>query len=425
MTERMQCKTVDCTGQILPSTAERTGGYCMPCIQKKERAERQKYIEENRRDIDPFDGVTDPVEIILLHHVRRSPEPLVKYLPFKGELEEVYKTLSEFDEARLIDFSIKKAEKGELEYIENICLELTAFREPNFSKLHKYMLREKIYYPSMLFRNASKEVGKELILRLGLEPDNINLLLLSLAWIENDDVLKEFASWKIKLPDWSTQLYIHPSDYSKEAGWITSANEEKQTLYFDKCLPILSNKPNESVKNIGSLTESDSRCEWCGQRLTNLLEIDISNNVFDFLGFKGSKVKLATCEVCSCYSNGLFIDFDTSGNVAWSRYNKKPEYLPDDSDERERLPKKCLEVSSSFRSPYYAANEFLPTTFSQIGGMPAWIQDFVYPDCPECTGTMKFIAQISNDEIEKYREGMYYVHICSSCMIASTSYQQT
>ncbi|MCZ8901891.1 hypothetical protein OM240_18000, partial [Escherichia albertii] len=33
MTDRIPCKNPTCTSTILPQTAVRTGGYCMPCVQ--------------------------------------------------------------------------------------------------------------------------------------------------------------------------------------------------------------------------------------------------------------------------------------------------------------------------------------------------------------------------------------------------------
>ena len=38
--------------------------------------------------------------------------------------------------------------------------------------------------------------------------------------------------------------------------------------------------------------------------------------------------------------------------------------------------------------------------FSQVGGHPTWIQGAEYPRCPECSGAMPFIAQISNEDLD-------------------------
>jgi hypothetical protein len=62
MIEKVECKSKDCTAMILPSTAERTGGICMQCKQKAERLEHEKYVHENRKDVDAI--MTEYFEII-------------------------------------------------------------------------------------------------------------------------------------------------------------------------------------------------------------------------------------------------------------------------------------------------------------------------------------------------------------------------
>jgi len=425
MTERVKCTEDDCDNLILPTTAVRTGGCCMPCKQKKEREERQKYIEENRRDIDPFECVNDPVEIITLHHVKRTPDPLERYLPFQGSLEEVYSQLTEFDEARLVELSIQEAENGNLDYIEYICLELAAFRSTNLSKLHNFMLRNKLYYPALIFKDASSEVINNLLNRLNHDSENRNHLLSALAWSGSEEVTRIFSSWLSNPPSWSSDLYIPAHDYSKEAGWELTSSGKVRKLYFERCYPLLPVEKGTLNPSLNTCTQAQSSCKWCGSKLTNLLDIDLSGEAFKFMGLSGDRLKLTTCEVCSCYSESLFMNFDTQGNSSWSEFNHQPEYLPDDADDWERMPTDSFTLSTKARSANYAANEFLPTSFSQIGGMPTWVQDSAYPSCPNCQKTMTFVAQIANEEIEKYGEGTYFMYVCGDCNISATNYQQT
>ncbi|MGS9235458.1 DUF1963 domain-containing protein, partial [Salmonella enterica subsp. enterica serovar Infantis] len=50
-----------------------------------------------------------------------------------------------------------------------------------------------------------------------------------------------------------------------------------------------------------------------------------------------------------------------------------------------------------------------PTTFSQLGGHPARVQDAEYPTFAQ---TIMFLAQIRYEDIEKYADGMLYGFIC-------------
>ncbi|MBN1056078.1 MULTISPECIES: DUF1963 domain-containing protein [unclassified Clostridium] len=63
--------------------------------------------------------------------------------------------------------------------------------------------------------------------------------------------------------------------------------------------------------------------------------------------------------------------------------------------------------------------------FTKIGGIPTWIQDAEYPQCPKCGEKMMFVGQVSMEDLEAYGEGIYYGFICNECKIAATGYQQT
>jgi len=73
----------------------------------------------------------------------------------------------------------------------------------------------------------------------------------------------------------------------------------------------------------------------------------------------------------------------------------------------------------------HAADQFLPTQFSQLGGHPAWVQDSAYPKCLECSRTMMSLAQLDHQDIEEYSEGTYFGFVCLECMATATVYQQT
>ncbi|MEZ8804303.1 hypothetical protein AB6D78_24465 [Vibrio splendidus] len=425
MTERVKCKNKSCNAQILESTAEKNDGYCMPCIQRKEREARQRYIEQHRKTIDPYEGVTDPVELIKRYHENRPYDPLVEYKPLGYSIETVYQSLTEFDEYRLIKYSIQQVEDGNLDSIESICIGLVAFRSSNLSMLLNYMLKKKIYYPSILFKNSGSDTVRVLLNEVHSDQENRNLILLALAWANCKEVVSEFAIWRNCAPEWEDELYIPAYQYSKEAGWELDSSNRKRNLFYERCYPLVPAKSRPSASTCNTFTPSDHDCHWCGRPLTNLLEIDLTDSKFGFLGIQGQLLKITTCDVCASYSEAMYMEYDTLGHSRWSPYNVKPEYLPDEANEWESVPNMPLVISIEARPAHYAAYEFLPTTFSQVGGMPTWIQDASYPVCPCCKSTMLFLAQISNDEIDEHSEGVYYLYVCRNCKISAVNYQQT
>src|SRR5215475_13490080 len=105
MTTRIACTSPGCTGMILPETAARTGGLCMPCVQAKARREDEAYVAAKRREVDPYAGVTDPLELIQLSHTRRPFSRLVRYLPCPQSLEDLYASLDPGRVAALIRYA--------------------------------------------------------------------------------------------------------------------------------------------------------------------------------------------------------------------------------------------------------------------------------------------------------------------------------
>src|SRR5262245_20347095 len=104
MVDKIKCKSADCTAMILPSTAESTGGVCMRCKRKADEADYQEYVRMNRRTVDPFEGITDPVEITKVRHEPRKHDPLITYLPHATPAADLYEALTAPQLSRLIEY---------------------------------------------------------------------------------------------------------------------------------------------------------------------------------------------------------------------------------------------------------------------------------------------------------------------------------
>ena len=176
---------------------------------------------------------------------------------------------------------------------------------------------------------------------------------------------------------------------------------------------------------MSTITKTEESCKWCGKELVNLFEFDLSDSMLDFIPFKGNKLTITTCEACACYGEHLYMDVGLDGESTWSTYSEKPDYLPGNTDEYVGLPMNKLSMSSKPRLWHYSADWCLPSTFSQVGGVPSWIQDFDYGPCPKCNKSMLFIAQLSVEDIEEFGEGIYYGLLCPDCSITTVRYQQT
>ena len=297
------------------------------------------------------------------------------------------------------------------------------------------MVERGIFYPSFLYLGASDDVAKRLIelISAPVIKDSYNLLLLCLAWIGNERVVRQFQAWRENPPVWQTELYLAPWDYSLEAGWELTPEGTRRDLYLSTAYEVVQFVDGERATDHGpALTlhePEEGRCGWCGRRLVSLLSLDLRDQQLSFVVPSGSLLRVAICPWCSTYTT-LIADVDLEGASIWSDTNEEKPLILDkirDDGETEELIQQPIALGTQRRTPYEAVGRFMldMKSISQLGGHPDWIQDMEYPVCPICQRRMICIAQISWEDFEEYAEGSTYAFVCLEDGKAATVYQQT
>src|SRR5262245_33916814 len=105
MATRIACGSPGCSRLILPATAARTGGLCMPCVQEKARRDNDAYIRANRRDANLYEGVDDPLELIKLKFSERQHDPMIRYLSCPRSDEDIYAALDAGNASALVTYA--------------------------------------------------------------------------------------------------------------------------------------------------------------------------------------------------------------------------------------------------------------------------------------------------------------------------------
>jgi hypothetical protein len=403
----------------------------MRCKRKADQADYEEYIRKNRRTVDPFEGITDPVEITMVRHEPRKRDPLITYLPHATPPAELYRQLTEPQLSRLIQYVLDNLGSSKGEAAFGIAKELAAFTAAGMARIQHAFLDMDQYHPGYLFRDASPDIARRLIDRLGGatgdESDKVRLgqILEALAWASTDDVVSQFAQWRQHPPDWRSRLYIPPECYAHCAGWELNASCKKRKLILRKCYPLIKSDSTPDIGSVASCLELGESCKWCDGPLTSLFAFDLTDELLDFISFQGSKLTIATCEVCSTFGEHLYMKVGPDGGTLWHAANQRPRYLPKDSGTWKRLPANELRLSAKPRLLLHAVDWCLPTTCSQVGGMPSWIDDPVHGQCPECTRGFVFVAQLAVEDVNAWGEGIYYALMCPDCSITVVRYQQT
>ncbi|WP_197528880.1 hypothetical protein [Aeoliella mucimassa] len=363
-------------------------------------------------------GFTHPVELIAKYH-RGDPNDLaVGSCCNTTPVDELYQELSTAGLERLIQYGETLICDGDGFRFRNLCASLAAFTEADLEPLLRSMIEADLYEPDFAFNKASKDLASRLLDQLKTDEDNRLEILFALAWTGDVEAIEWCTRQGWQLPaKWTIPAC------TKVAGWELDSKGARRDLYYTQCYALRYGK-SPDPQQFRAITPRTDNCPWCSRPLINLLELGATT--LAKLGITGFEqgLQIATCDVCTAFASSLFGELNQSGYSEWSLHNVRPDYLPDDADSWEGLPTDCLHLAAE-RPPLFAANQFLSTTFSQLGGHPTWIQCAAYPTCPECKQTMMCLAQIDHSEIEEYAEGTYYAYLCPECRVTATNYQQT
>ena len=382
LSNRVPCKTAGCTRTILAATAARTDGYCMPCVQEQARQKHEAYVQANRRDVDPYAGIDDPVEILKIVHQPPKPDRLIRYAKPAKPTDVLYRELGSGQIAALVRHAHTLLKKGDADTAQDVAACLVAFVSADISSLQQEFIRLGELRPEFMFHRAAPKIRdlltQHLVRVAGRDRLLTDKLLCALAWVGDQRVVELFAGWRAKPPPWAADLHIPPHQYSQQAGWELSPDSQRRDLYHDICHPLIRDAAT-APSPVAVFTE------------TNLLELDGVAPALAFLG---------------CARNILVPVCD--------------QRLVD-----ERMPRRSLALAAKPRSPWHAAIDALPTRYSQIGGHPAWIQDAEYATCGDCRQTMRCIGQIACEDVDPGREGVFYAFLCAECGTTASTYQQT
>ena len=417
--QRIPCRADGCHNTILPATADRTGGICRPCEQRVAREEREAYVRANRREVDPFQGVTDSVELVKLLVRPAVRDELVREKPFSGEVDTLFLSLTPAQRDEVIKLTVSYWVNGRSSEAEQLAFCLAAFTSADLTEIHNEWLERGALVPGILFRGAGPGTVQRILAHVPSETLRLNHALIALAWIGDAFVCDLFASWRSRPPMWANRLYVPPHTYALQAGWELDRQGLRRELYSSQAFALVPATSPGEPSPVEVIEPATGHCEWCAGPLTMLLRIDVRDSRLSAQTLPESVV---TCAQCSCYGL-LFMAVDASGTAHWHAQNNGSAYGPNEPA-TEWKPSRRLILGPS-RGPLHAADQSLPVSFSQLGGAPGWIQDAEYPRCPECAYAMSCIGQIAREDVEGFAEGMFYAFWCAVCRVTATTYQQT
>ncbi|NLN65054.1 MAG: hypothetical protein GX144_06555 [Clostridiaceae bacterium] len=85
----------------------------------------------------------------------------------------------------------------------------------------------------------------------------------------------------------------------------------RKSLFYTDCYPLV-NSAQCAAGPLSIIKKHEDKCPWCGVRLTVLFDFALTDPVFGFFNFKGDRLRVSTCHICTCYEN-IFTRVDYTG----------------------------------------------------------------------------------------------------------------
>lgn len=387
------------------------------------RKKHQEYVRLNRKTVNLYEGVTDLVEMATIMLTPRRYDELIVHAPAPISKDELFARLDSAAAARLAAVACKALLEDKTDFAEDVAKHLATLTDHDLSAMQAAWVAANQCQPSVLFRAAGPAIRDAVIHAVESGETEPNSALCALAWIGDDVVAKIFSKWDVSKPAWASRLHVLPSTYARTAGWEVDGGS-RHDLFHNTCLGLDAAETGQATTAVKTFSPAEGNCPWCGHALSHMIELDLAESQFAFLGFSGFRLPVLTCHGCTCYHGGFVAKIAQDGTPFPHPAGVRPEWLPDEAGNWEPPAWRDVPVSLTPRRAIHAVDWCMELKSSQIGGLPCWVQDAEYPTCPDCAKTMRFIAQLNEDDFPGH-EGTYYAFMCGPCRSTATRYQQT
>src|SRR4051812_18565708 len=243
----------------------------------------------------------------------------------------LYRALEPHEARELATFAIGEPDPDgdRCRWHEEILLCLACLRPGSLDGLHDALLDRSIIDPPVMWHGAGPGVASRIVSMLpGRATDlrGLDDLLLALAWIGDEVVQDAFRRWRDDPPEWAGTLRRPPHLYAEQAGWELTGEGTRRDLFARLCHPLVGPEDRAADAGIARIVAGhEGACRWCGRSLTTLIDLDLTSPGLSDLGLGGRRLRIAACEVCSCYGTVLTA-VGPDGKSSWHGANRRPEY---------------------------------------------------------------------------------------------------
>lgn len=334
------------------------------------------------------------------------------------KIASIYRSLDSREICELVLWAVDMYDHLMMTGSQDVLRCLASFHPGRLCEFHGLFVEESILYPGHIFVGGKSTTAERLLSLIGNTAYRQYHLLAALAWIGNGVVQKAFNQWKEQRSQIDDRLTLL-------AGWELTAEGRKHDLFHTTCYPLqLAGREVQHCNTVRIVTDEKAQCPACGRQLIVLFDFDTQTTELEFLKIVEDRLRIITCDFCSCKQT-LFFHTSMQGQFVWHPANTLPATHYPRAATSPRIPNECLVVERSTRHWLEATDQLIPgIRFSQIGGLPTWVQDPDYPRCPECQKLMMFIGQLALPDID-FGDEFFYAFYCHACSVSAALAQST
>ncbi|WP_220200112.1 hypothetical protein [Ktedonospora formicarum] len=317
-------------------------------------------------------------------------------------------------------------------YLCHTILEALAKYVPGaLEEVYPQILEQNLFFDSgLVFQDAQADT-RDLLLSL-LETKNKDMKrkwLTALAWIRDEVAVETFRAWRLTPPIWYQSTDRPIESFTRYAGWEFTTEGAVRDLYFHDGYELLSHGlvEEEQAGSMKVFQKIDQTCCWCGRPMVTGLDIDQSEDKLSFLTTHIPRLRFLFCINCSVQEN-IFSNLTDGG---WSKHTPHPPY-PLNPHYWEGMEECTLQA----REHVVLGNRGHATgrygrywigSNSQLGGLPQWVQEPDYPQCPSCKQCMLYLGQVEIGDVDSENDGsgVLFFFLCPTCQLGVYDIQCT
>lgn len=151
----MQDGRLQCNNSAEYSSQNRRHLHALPSGARTKK--QQAYIEQHRKTVNLFEGLTDHLDILKVMHAPRRQGPLIQYTPYPLSMEQLYISLADNEAGAMLEYAMELLAINNESEAEDILLSLVCYRNDNISNALPELIERGLFHNPIVLKMHHKK----------------------------------------------------------------------------------------------------------------------------------------------------------------------------------------------------------------------------------------------------------------------------